>query len=833
MWTYEARVRMGFNAMVIPVSASGLMLLVALFHVGTAHSGLAHELELEMRSLSELRTDLTRAGHLVEEYATTARTDARLEYRELADRIERNLELATDFDEPDEVRIAEGALAAWDAAQTDADLVFAGAAGVGFSRDDAAVDQFEVAAADIAMLDEVSRAELQETAEGSATTARLVIVAAVIIGALATVTNIALVRRILNATFTPLRHLTEGVSRFSVEDLSHRIEPMGDLEFQAVGASFNEMADRLEDTFGSLEHQAFHDSLTGLPNRASLMRHLRSDGVGDRAIVLFDIDDFKAVNDGLGHAAGDEAIVQVGRRLADAVRPGDFLARLGGDEFVVVLEQVVMDEIEEIAGQIAGQISHAAEIAGRSVVLHASGGIAPAPRGDDPSNILRSADVALYVAKEAGKQCVRLFQPEMLHNVEDRLQMATDLRLALDRGEISVHYQPTVTTGSHAVAGVEALLRWNHPEHGFVPPMTFIPVAEETGQILALGRYVLDSACRQAKAWQQLPGLASLSMNVNVSASQLHTSEIVTDVAAALEQSGLAPASLTLEVTESVMADPDAVARVHEIKELGVCIALDDFGTGYSSMSYLQRLPIDVLKIDKSFIDDIDHRADRAVLANAIVRLGRSLGLVTVAEGVEGAGQLSVLDSVGCDIVQGYLFSRPLPPAEAEDRLLELAGTRPAPLVAPRDRRVRVTVGPLDVTAAREWLHHAHWALDEVEAGRLVPGDVSPAVIAVMRDYVARWSVAAMDSDVFTWTADEDAELLGIMMSRWLRVSSALVAAAANGTFEISEEASAFSHAMVHSLLVALAAHSDDDEAVYAGVLANQWPNQAPTSSAA
>jgi EAL domain-containing protein (putative c-di-GMP-specific phosphodiesterase class I) len=372
-------------------------------------------------------------------------------------------------------------------------------------------------------------------------------------------------------------------------------------------------------------------------------------------------------------------------------------------------------------------------------------------------------------------------------------------------------------------------MRWTHPQRGAVPPATFIPIAEETGQIVGLGRYVLDTACQQARAWQQLPGLAHLSLNVNVSASQLHAADIVSDVARALERSGLTPHSLVIEVTESVMADPEAVARVHEIKALGVRIALDDFGTGYSSLSYLQNLPIDVLKIDKSFIDDIDRRADRAVLAGTIVRLGRSLGLLTVAEGVERTDQLRTLESVGCDLVQGYLFSRPQPPEQVEQRLLALAGPDAARPVQAGDQWVRVTVGPLDVVAARDWLDHAHWALDELEAGRLLPGELSPAVIALMRDYVHRWSIAAMDPDAFVWMADEDAELLGAMMTRWHRVSGALVHAARRGTLLISPAAAAFSQALVQSILAALAAHRDDDgQAIPAAALAQQWPNPAP-----
>jgi diguanylate cyclase (GGDEF)-like protein len=823
--SYEFRVRTGLAYLLVPVSLAGIIGLVALFQVGSAHRHLADELGEELETLSTLRHDLHGAGELIEEYASTGSPDTWAEYDAVSRSIESNLALVAEFDEPEEVRLGTVATTAWDAGRRDAAHVFSGARSVELGHATSAGRHLSVAEGHIAALDAVSRADLQETAERSASTSRVVVFLALLFGALATVMNVALVQRLLNATFGPLRHLIEGVGRFSGGDLTQRIEPRGDREFQAVGESFNAMAVRLEDSFAALEHQAFHDSLTDLPNRAGLLRHLQTAHDGSRAIALFDIDDFKRVNDGLGEGAGDEALIQIARRLAGAVRPGDFLSRLGGDEFVVVFEGVPLADAATIAEDLASAISHAVDISGRSVVLHASAGVAPVYPGEAPTDVLRTADVALHVAKGAGKRCVRLFIPEMLQDVEGGLQMATDLRQALAHGQISIDYQPTVSIASGTVHGVEALMRWTHPERGAIPPFAFIPVAEETGQILALGRYVLETACQQAKTWQQLPGLEHLSMNVNVSAVQLQVPEIVADVARALEISGLAPASLVLEVTESVMADPEAVARVHEIKRLGVRIALDDFGTGYSSLSYLQRLPIDVLKIDKSFIDGIDRRTDRAVLASTIVRLGRSLGLVTVAEGVERADQLRTLESFGCDIVQGYLLARPQPPEELESRLLELAGSTTEPAARPSEQWVRVTVGPLDLDAARDWLHHAHWALDEIETGRLLPGQVSTSVVALMRDYLHRWSIAAMGPDAFVWVADEDAELLGTMMSRWSLLSAALVDAARRGTVVISPAAAGFSQALVHSILMALAARQDD-EPVQAAVLAQQWPNQ-------
>jgi len=280
-----------------------------------------------------------------------------------------------------------------------------------------------------------------------------------------------------------------------------------------------------------------------------------------------------------------------------------------------------------------------------------------------------------------------------------------------------------------------------------------------------------------------------------------------------------------------VMADPDAVTRVQQIKDLGVRIALDDFGTGYSSMSYLQRLPIDILKIDKSFIDDIDRRADRAVLANAIVHLGRSLGLTTVAEGVEDAAQFDVLRAIGCDVIQGYLFSRPLPPELAEARLLELAGSGSSSVDTSTDGLVHIAVGPLDSAAAREFVEYAHWALDELDGDRLQAGYTSSAVMAAMRDCVQQWTVAALDEDGFVWVAAEDADVVAVMMSRWLAVSTALFSETATVRRAVSVRAVDFGQTLVQSILVALASHHDEDKSAHAATLARQWPKPRPACS--
>ena len=820
--SFELRLRLGLSLMLVPLSLASAMLLVGLLRVTSDQTYISGEIADELTTISELRREVGHASYLV-----TARSapDAEEQLQVLSRSVDRRLSQAREFDEPEERRLSRDAASAWSEGLAAARRSFGGGADEGGPDAAEAVRRFDRAAAHLADMDNISRDEIRASIEASTARSNRFVVAGVVVGLLVLGGNLLLIRRLLSATLSPLRQLTAGVSEFSVDDLGRRINVEGDREFQAVGQSFNGMADRLEAALHSLEHRTFHDALTGLPNRASLARGLDRPGAPGRACLMFGLDGFKSVNDGLGHAAGDEALAQIGRRIEETLGPEDLVARLGGDEFAVVLDNdVSVEEIERVAERVIRRIEEPVEIAGRSVVLHASGGIARVNEGDEPMDVLRRADVALSVAKGAGTRHVRWFLPDMLAEVERKLELDTDLRRAVERGEIEVHYQPTVRIATGRVAGVEALARWRHPQHGLIPPASFIPVAEANGSIVALGGQVLVTACRQVKAWQQLTGLEHLTLSVNVSGSQLHDPVIIVHVADALKNSGLAPSSLTLEVTETVMADPDAVARVHKLKESGLRVAIDDFGTGYSSLSYLQRLPIDVLKIDKSFIDDLGARADRAAFASAIIRMGQSLGLETVAEGVENVDQLQVLASVGCDLVQGYFYARPAPPAIIESRLLELASGHERALPAGGGKAlVRVSIGPLGSEGAREWLRHAHWAIDELERGSLLPGGVPTSVILMMRSYVHRWTIAAMESDEFVWTSDEDTQLLAVMMRYWRPVSEALAATA--GSELISEQAGAFSEALAHALLIALAAADPDARAVEAATLARTWPS--------
>ena len=449
---------------------------------------------------------------------------------------------------------------------------------------------------------------------------------------------------------------------------------------RGIVANFRDITERkaLEN---QLAHQAFHDPLTGLANRALLLdrvEHALSAArgrPGSRLAVLYlDLDDFKTVNDGLGHEAGDAILDQAGDRIVACLRPGDTACRLGGDEFAVLLENLPNPALAyEIGGRLLEGIQAPFELEDAVVSLNASLGIVVSNGTEDAAALLRNADLAMYRAKGQGKGRFEIYEAGMHAAVVERLALKADLRRAVEAGEFEPFYQPIVDLETGRTVGVEALVRWRHPERGVLAPAAFIDLAEETALIVPIGNQILRRACTDAAAWlRRLGSAAPRTVSVNLSVRQLQHGGIVDDVSLALQISGLPAEALTLEITEgTLLDDADAAAdRLAALKRLGVSIALDDFGTGYSSLSYLNRFPVDVLKIDKSFIDGLGHGSGKpSPLVGAIVGLGAQLGVHVTAEGIEVAEQLACLQEMGCELGQGYLFARPLPAHELERRL--------------------------------------------------------------------------------------------------------------------------------------------------------------------
>ncbi len=422
-----------------------------------------------------------------------------------------------------------------------------------------------------------------------------------------------------------------------------------------------------------LEYHATHDVLTGLANRSLLHDRINQSILQAKragklvGVLLLDLDRFKLINDGFGHAPADNLLKAVAERLNHCVRDTDTVARLGGDEFVVVAGSIDdPDSLAGVAAKILRQLAQPLDIEGKEVFVTASIGIATYPRdGDHGEALLRNADVAMYRVKEHGRNSYRFYAPEMNHMALDRLDMEGNLRRALERDEIAVFFQPILSLATGRIVGAEALARWNHPRIGMIHPPEFIPLAEETGLIIPLGERVLRLVCTQIAAWQAA-GLPPLRVAINLSARQFRQDDLPRLVGRVLEETGVSGSALELELTESmVMHDVDnAISMLRDLKQLGVDLSLDDFGTGYSSLSYLKRFPIDALKIDRSFVRDIDSEADDAAIAHAVIAMAHSLGLRVIAEGVESEAQLELLRKYGCDDFQGFLFSRAVPAEE-------------------------------------------------------------------------------------------------------------------------------------------------------------------------
>jgi diguanylate cyclase (GGDEF)-like protein/PAS domain S-box-containing protein len=461
-----------------------------------------------------------------------------------------------------------------------------------------------------------------------------------------------------------------------VQSIRQRTYSSHDVDF--VQALANVLADAIQRraTEDEIRHQAVHDPLTGLPNRVLFvdrlghaLARLRRDS-NAVAVLFLDLDHFKLVNDSLGHQAGDELLTSVAPRLRQILRPSDTVARFGGDEFGVLLEDIPTElEAADVAERINAAFARPFVIAGSEHFVTASVGIAIADRGnEEPDALIRDADAAMYRAKERGRARYELFDEVMRARAVGRLRVENELRRGLERDELRLHYQPLVSLRDGSTLGFEALLRWEHPERGLVPPLDFIWVAEEAGLIDSIGRWVIENACAQAVRWQGIrPDHAPPEISVNLSARQVAQRDLPEFVAGVLRVTGLQPRSLSLEITESVLLEEsDTLAdTLRALRGLGVRLVLDDFGTGYSSLGYLKRLQLDALKIDRSFVDGLGSSQEDTAIVHAVVGMARALSLGVVAEGVETEAQLAELRRLRCDSAQGYLFSRPLPADEA------------------------------------------------------------------------------------------------------------------------------------------------------------------------
>jgi diguanylate cyclase (GGDEF)-like protein len=476
-------------------------------------------------------------------------------------------------------------------------------------------------------------------------------------------------------TFTPefvelLQRLTDNVS-FALENFDR--------------------ADEKTKADERIEYLASHDSLTDLPNRETFNQLLHFAIEAARryqrrfAVLFIDLDRFKIINDSLGHDAGDMLLVEVANRLRQSLRSSDVVARLGGDEFVVILEETAEShDVERITRKLLSVLSEPMQLSGHECHTTASIGIAMYPSdGADAQTLTKNADMAMYLAKENGKNAFRFFTKEIKSQSIERLTLESALRRALERNQFALHYQPKVDMTTGQITGVEALLRWTHPDLGMLPPMQFIPLAEEIGLIVPIGRWVLKQACAQNMAWQRC-GLRPISMAVNLSPRQFDDEHLLRDIDEALAASGMSPMLLQLEVTESmVMRNVSrAIAVLNAIQSRGIRLAIDDFGTGYSSMSLMKQFPIDTIKIDRSFVRDLPDDSEDKAIAQAIISMGKALGMTVIAEGVETVEQETFLRDHICDEMQGFLFSRPVPPEQLAD-LLQSALLLAAPPLQP------------------------------------------------------------------------------------------------------------------------------------------------------
>jgi len=476
----------------------------------------------------------------------------------------------------------------------------------------------------------------------------------------------------------PIARLTSATRDIAQGNFDRSIAINTTDEIADLASAFDYMRHSLRTYRDQLMHDAVHDVLTGLPNRALFIDRLKHTITTAKrrqgffyAVLFIDLDGFKLINDSLGHTMGDQLIIEFGKKLLNCIRPGDTVARLGGDEFALLLEDISGEgNALYVASRVKTALQEPFIVGGREVFITCSMGIALSSGNyDTPEQVIRDADTAMYQSKATSRSNFTVFEPAMHASAVERLLLETDLRRAIDRREFVTHYQPILSVESKCLVGFEALARWHHPDRGLIPPGSFIPLAEETGLIVAVERQILREACMQMKAWLDLfPGNRLNFISVNLAHKQILQPDLVEHVAGVLAETGLRPEHLKLEITENVLFEnPESATKLlTKLRDLGVQLYIDDFGTGYSSLSYLHRLPIDGLKIDRSFVKRIGEKGENHAIIRTIMTLARDMNIEAVAEGVETTGQLAHIESLRCAYWQGFLFSKPVKSEEAQ-----------------------------------------------------------------------------------------------------------------------------------------------------------------------
>jgi diguanylate cyclase (GGDEF)-like protein len=608
------------------------------------------------------------------------------QFRQNSEQLDRSLEGLSDLSSEQEIALLEQVRAQW--AEVLDDYATAAAIPPG-DYTDAALDPFHDDLDDgLSMLADLNALHSVEVADEIVSMRRSEQLQLVVglVTLLVGVATASLLVRWARRSITARLGLLEGAAiRFGSNELSHRVDVGGDDELGRVGDAFNTMAVQLKRTRDELQHQAHHDPLTGLPNRALFMdriEHAKSRSLRREAafsVLYLDLDGFKFANDSCGHHVGDELLQAAATRMRACLRTEDTLARLGGDEFGVLLEETDAATAAEIADRLVHAVGDTS-FTEHALAIGVSVGVTTGGPDDDIDHLLRKADASMYSVKEHGGSAWQAFDPAVhLDGVRTNSRRA-DLQRAVEQHEFVIDYQPVVRLDSGVVEGVEALVRWQHPTRGLLLPAAFFDEAEATGQVLFIDNWVMHEACRQVKAWQSaVPGAGRLSAAVNLSASQLRHPGLAGTVGEALRSSGLRPQDLVVELTEgSLVHDVEVAAtELQKLRELGVRIALDDFGSGYSSMSHLLRFPVDIIKIGRSFVSAMGTDNQGSGLSEALVALGKTMGLQTVGVGIEETQQLGLLQSLGCELGQGYLFARPMGAAELGELLGRSLTLRP------------------------------------------------------------------------------------------------------------------------------------------------------------